>query len=232
MKRDLAAVSIGLCLIVFGPIAVGHRIVPAMSPAVSGYTLILDAGHGGEDGGAVAASGHKESDINLAIVLRLRDLLVFLGIDPVLTRTGDAAIYDSGCVTLREKKISDLKNRAKLVQNTDGAMLISVHQNSFTDSRYKGVQVFFRQGELSRQWGEQTQQTLNSILGGSRSASAIPDSVYLFAHVDCPAILVECGFLSNGEDAALLLTDSYQRRICTALAGAYFQQLQMMPGGN
>lgn len=92
--------------------------------------------------------------------------------------------------------------------------------------------MFARPGDLSRQWGEQTQQTLNSLLGGSRAAAPIPNGVYLFAHIDCPAILVECGFLSNGEDAALLLTDSYQRRISTALAGAYFKQLQMMPGGK
>ena len=234
MKRDLAVVSLGLCLIILGSLAAGRRIVSAMGAGTAtSPTLVLDAGHGGEDGGAVSASGHKESDINLAIVLKLRDLMAFLGTDAVLTRDADVSVYDPGCKTLREKKVSDLKNRVAMVRNLDYAMVISVHQNTFTDSRYKGAQVFFVAGELSRQWGDSTQAILNSTLGSSsRKAALIPDSVYLFSHIDCPAILVECGFLSNGEEASLLLTDSYQRKLAAALAAAYFHQLQMMPGGD
>ena len=93
--------------------------------------------------------------------------------------------------------------------------------------------MFYRAGELSRQWGEIAQDILNSTLGNSgRKASLIPDSVYLFAHLDCPAILVECGFLSNGEEASLLLTADYQRKLAAAMAASYFHQLQMMPGGD
>ncbi len=236
MKRDILTFSIGLCVVVLICVLPAVRItqeVPASAMITAGEnpTLILDAGHGGEDGGASSAAGNKESDINLAIVLKLESLLAFLGTDTVLTRSEDISIYDEGCETLREKKVSDLNNRVSLVQNTPNAMLISVHQNTFTDSRYQGTQVFYGAGELSSQWGVYTQELFRSVLAPSnkRKAAAIPDHVYLFSHIDCPAILVECGFLSNGEEASLLLTDTYQRKIALTLAGAYFHQLQMIP---
>lgn len=228
-------ISAFLCVILFigGLLSCIKRVAPtiAMPQNSPPYTLILDAGHGGEDGGAVSPSGHKESDINLNIVLKLHSLMTFLGLRTILVRSGDISIYSEGCNTLREKKVSDLKNRVAMVQNTQNAMLLSVHQNIFTDPRYHGAQVFFGKGDISRQWGDYAQDTLRSVLDpdNSRKAAAIPDHVYLFQHIDCPAILVECGFLSNGEDSSLLLTDSYQRKIALVLAGAYFHQLQMIP---
>ena len=111
------------------------------------------------------------------------------------------------------------------------AMLISVHQNHFTDTRYSGAQTFYSTGDTSRQWGEGTQEILRQTLDrqNDRRAKPMPDGIYLFEHISCPAILVECGFLSNGEEASLLLTDTYQRKIAVALAGAYVQELQMIP---
>lgn len=232
MKRDLAALAFGLCVIIISGLFAVETISPALAPVSSDApTLILDAGHGGEDGGASSAAGNKESDINLAVVLKLESLMAFLGVETVLTRNQDISIHDEGCATLREKKVSDLKNRVALVQNTPNAMLISVHQNTFTDSRYQGAQVFYGGGDLSRQWGLCTQSAIASFLDSSntRQATSIPDHVYLFKHTDCPAILVECGFLSNGEEVSLLLTDSYQRKIAITLAGAYLQYLQMIP---
>ena len=110
-------------------------------------------------------------------------------------------------------------------------MLISVHQNHFTDSRYSGAQVFYNMSDISRQWGECAQELLRQTLnpGNDRKAKPMPDGIYLFEHVSCPSILVECGFLSNGEEASLLQTDSYQRKISMALAGAYFHEIQMIP---
>ncbi len=233
MKRDIILFSCGLFAVLLSCVTAAHYIAPAVSISdpLSSPILILDAGHGGEDGGALSAAGHKESDINLDIVLKLESLLAFLGTDTVLTRRNDISIYDPGCETLRQKKVSDLKNRVSLVQSTPGAMLISVHQNTFTDPRYKGAQVFFGTGEISAQWGEYTQELISSVLDKSntRNAAAIPEHVYLFSHIDCPAILLECGFLSNGEDTALLLTETYQRKIAVVLAGAYLHQLAMIP---
>ena len=232
MKRDM--LFLFLCLCILGGTAwLGHgAIIPAVSTLPdTGRVLILDAGHGGEDGGASSASGNKESDINLEIVLKTRALMGFLGVETELTRSEDRSMHSDGADTIRAKKVSDLKNRVAFVEQTPDAMLISVHQNYFTDSRYSGSQVFYNGGDVSRQWGEVTQEVLRTVLAPDkdRAAKPMPDGIYLFEHISCPAILVECGFLSNGEEASLLLTDGYQRKIALALAGAYLQEMQMIP---
>ena len=218
MKRDILLLSLCLCVLAgvnrFGQ----DRSVPvsAAAGAESSRTLILDAGHGGEDGGASTASGEKESCINLAIVRKTGTLMAFLGVEPTLTRDKDISLHSDGAETIRQKKVSDLKNRVALVEDTPDAILISVHQNHFTDSRYSGAQVFFQRGDANRQWGESAQQVLQEVLDPANGRKAKP-------------ILVECGFLSNGEEAALLCTDAYQRRVAVALAGAYFAGVELFP---
>lgn len=232
MKRDL--ILLFFCFCVLGVVSwLGRgQAVPA-SGAVQPYgrMLILDAGHGGEDGGASSASGSRESDINLAVVLKTEALMGFLGAPTELTRSEDVSIHSTGASTLHEKKVSDLKNRVAIVRGIPDAMLISVHQNHFTDSRYKGAQVFYGEGDVGRQWGEYAQEVLRQTLNpdNGREAKPMPNGLYLFEHVDCPALLVECGFLSNGEEASLLLTGPYQRKIAMALAGAYFHEVQIIP---
>lgn len=234
MKRDIFLLLACLCVLVCVS-WLDQRQADEPVSAVSGpegtWTLILDAGHGGEDGGASTAAGERESDINLAIVLKTRALMAFLGVEPRLTRHTDISIHSDGAETIRQKKVSDLKNRVALVENTPNAILISVHQNHFTDPRYSGAQVFFQSDDMSCQWGENTQEVLRQLLdpGNDRRAKPIPGGIYLFDHISCPAILVECGFLSNGEEAALLCTDSYQRKVAVGLAGAYFNELQKIP---
>lgn len=232
MKRDLLLLF--LCLFVlFAASYFGRKQVVSVSASApeDGPILILDAGHGGEDGGASSAVGSKESDINLNIVLKTEALMAFLGVRTELTRSEDRSMHSEGASTLHEKKVSDLKNRVEFVNSVPDAMLISVHQNYFTDSRYSGAQVFYTGGDVSRQWGEGTQELLRQVLNpdNNRAAKVIPDKIYLFSHIGCPAILVECGFLSNGEEASLLLTDAYQRSISMALVGAYVRELQMIP---
>lgn len=233
MKRDILLLLVCLCVLAGVNFLGADQIVPAITnPGVQeAWTLVLDAGHGGEDGGASTAAGEKESDINLAIVLKTQSLMAFLGVEPQLTRDTDISIHSDGAKTIRQKKVSDLKNRVAIVESIPNAMLISVHQNHFTDPRYSGSQVFYNDGDVSRQWGEDTQAVLQQVLApdNSRNAKPVPDGIYLFDHISCPAILVECGFLSNGEEAALLRTDAYQRKIALALAGAYFNELQKMP---
>lgn len=238
MKRDILILVLCLCVLI-GVNWLGDRqVVPASTTSAGEKrTLILDAGHGGEDGGASTAAGEKESDINLAIVRKTQVLAAFLGVEPRLTRETDISLHSSGAETIRQKKVSDLKNRVSMVEETPNAILISVHQNHFTDPRYSGAQVFFKDGDMNRRWGESTQKVLRQVLDpdNGRKAKPIPSGVYLFEHISCPAILVECGFLSNGKEAALLVTDVYQRKVAVALAGAYFTELQAMPttlGGN
>lgn len=184
--------------------------------------FVLDAGHGGVDGGASTAAGEKESDINLAIVLRTEQLMAFCGRETVLTRREDVSIHDPTAATIREKKVSDLKNRVALVNGTENGILISVHQNSFTDPQYQGAQVFYSKAEGCAEWGVAAQELLRAGLDPSnlRAAKPAPESVYLMARVTRPALLVECGFLTGREEAALLLTDVYQRRIALSLTAA------------
>lgn len=230
MKRDIILLTICLCVLAgVGWLNTADSAVPAAAVAQEQTrVLILDAGHGGEDGGASTAAGSKESDINLAIVLKTRVLMTFLGIEPRLTRDSDISIHSSDAETIRQKKVSDLKNRVAMVEDTPNSLFISVHQNHFTDPRYSGSQVFYNEGEANRQWGECTQEVLRQILSptNDRKAKPMPDGIYLFDHITCPAILVECGFLSNGEEATLLCTDSYQRKVAVALAGSYFTAIQ------
>ena len=226
MKRDIILLAVCLCVLA-GVNWLGNRQgVPASATVEpkGKQTLILDAGHGGEDGGASTAAGERESDINLSIVLKAQALMVFLGEEPRLTRDSDISLHSDGAETIRQKKVSDLKNRVALVDSVPNALLISVHQNHFTDSRYKGSQVFFNRGDQNRQWGECAQEIFRQILApdNERKAKSMPENIYLFDHISCPAILVECGFLSNGEEAALLSTETYQRKVAVALAGAYY----------
>ena len=232
MKRDLLLLFLCLCILGAASYFGRGRVMSVVASAPEeGRVLILDAGHGGEDGGASSAGGSKESDINLNIVLKTEALMAFLGVRTELTRSENRSMHSEGASTLHEKKVSDLKNRVAFVNSISDAMLISVHQNYFTDSRYSGAQVFYTGGDVSRQWGEGTQKVLRQVLNpdNDRAAKAVPDNVYLFSHISCPAILVECGFLSNGEEASLLLTDTYQRKISLALAGAYLTEIQMIP---
>ena len=196
--------------------------------------LILDAGHGGEDGGAVSLTGVSESNINLAVVLRLDQLLGFYGIAPILLRDSDVSIYDPGCETLRQKKVSDLHNRVAAIEGTENAVVISIHQNTFTNSAYHGAQVFFRAGEESKALAELVQSTLQEGVdpNNKRTPTKIPDSVYLMKHITCPAILVECGFLSNPAEEEKLRSGDYQTQLALCVASAWLRSGEISTGNG
>ena len=187
-----------------------------------GETLVIDAGHGGEDGGAVAEDGTVESGINLSIARRVDLLLGLYGEAPVLLRESDTSHHDPSAQTLQEKKRTDLQNRVAMVEAVEGATLLSIHQNSFPDPKYHGAQVFYTE-EISLPLAEHTQELLRACLDteNSRVAKPIPDTVYLMNHITCPAILVECGFLSNPEEAGKLATSGYQTQIAAVLAASW-----------
>lgn len=187
-------------------------------------TVVIDAGHGGEDGGAVSPAGNVESLVNLAVAQRLDQLLGLYGVDVLLLRDEDVSLHDPDCDTLRQKKVSDLKNRVAAIEATPNATLISIHQNTYAGSaKYHGAQVFYAGTEGSAPLAQFVQETLRLALDpeNSRQATRIPDTVYLMSHITCRAILVECGFLSNPTEDALLQTGTYQTKLATALAGAY-----------
>ena len=198
--------------------------VQTAGPMDSGRpVLVLDAGHGGEDGGAVSVTGVPESRVNLEIVQKLRDTLALYGVDPVVLREEDVSLHDPEASTLREKKRSDLKNRVRAVEAVEGGTLLSIHQNSYPGSQYRGAQVFYAPTGGSRELAELLQTALREELqpDNDRQAKPIPESVYLMNHVSCPAVLVECGFLTNPEEEALLRDGGYQRQLAAVLAGAW-----------
>ena len=181
--------------------------------------LILDAGHGGEDGGAVSKSGVAESSINLAIVYRLRELWLFCGTEPELTRKGEGAVYSEDAVTLREKKVSDIKNRVAQINNGADGYFISIHQNSLpSDPKVRGAQVFYNQPSGAEIMAQAVQRYLNTVVNGkAKDARAIDSSIYLTAHARLPGILVECGFLSNQEETELLQQTEHQQKLALCI---------------
>lgn len=196
--------------------------------------VVIDAGHGGEDGGAVSISGAVESQLNLSIARRLDAVFGLFGVNAVLLRNSDTSLHDSNAKTIREKKVSDLHNRVETIESLGNPVVISVHQNTFSDSRYHGAQVFYANGDLSLPFAQITQETLRQALNpdNNRKPTAVPGTVYLMNHISCCAILVECGFLSNPQEDILLQSPEYQTKLAAALAGAYLKYQQITQEGE
>lgn len=189
-----------------------------LGSTADGYTIVVDAGHGGEDGGATSVSGVLESQINLEIARRTDAMLAFLGFPTKMTRESDTAIYDASAETLSEKKASDLKNRVQIVNQTPGGVLVSIHQNIFEDRRYAGAQVFYAATDTSRVLAETMQETLRTAVDPKNQRQCKPaETVYLMNHIQCPGILVECGFLSNEAEDLLLQDGAYQKKLALAI---------------
>lgn len=226
VRKNMTTFALILCVL-FSLCVLTAQFVSGRAVSASGrtgaMTLIIDAGHGGEDGGAVSVSGVAESGINLSIVLKLEGLAGLYGVPTVLTRREDVSLADGSASTLREKKRSDLYNRVDLVNGTENACLLSIHQNNYTNSSVSGAQVFFRSTEESEKWAVLTQGALRNAIDpeNDRVAAQIPESVYLMNHVNCPAILVECGFLSNRKEDQLLQQEAYQSGLAATIFSAY-----------
>ena len=187
----------------------------------NGVTLIIDPGHGGEDGGAVSVTGTFESTINLSIAQKAEQFSAFFGYTPVMTRNSAEIAYPEDAVTIRERKVADQKNRVELIGSVDNALLISIHQNKFTSAGPYGGQVFFANTEGSQELGNYIQQLFfeNTKAGKRDTAVKIPESIYLMNQIECPGILVECGFLSNPSEAQLLESDDYQKKLALIIIG-------------
>ena len=228
MKKGilLGAALIGTAVLLALTISkLNEMMKPVMEPAVIQRTgpLVLDAGHGGEDGGAVSITGMPESRINLSIVLKLRDILGLYGVDPILLRDEDVSLHDESAGTLREKKRSDLKNRVAAVEDAEGATLLSIHQNTYPGSQYHGAHVFYAPTEGSQPLADHIQNSIKNALQpeNERAVKQIPDTVYIMNHITCPAVLIECGFLTNPEEESLLRDENYQRELAAVIAGAW-----------
>lgn len=181
-------------------------------------TLIIDAGHGGVDGGATSCTGILESQYNLEIAIRLNDLMRLLGYDTKMIRTTDISVYTEGN-SIAQKKISDLKERVRIVNDSANPVLISIHQNTFSDSRYSGAQIFYGPKGEGQALATGLQSSFCKTLNpGSNRKSKAADGIYLMQHIHCTGILVECGFLSNPQEEAQLRSPEYQKKLCCVLA--------------
>lgn len=191
----------------------------ASSTPVSSHTIILDAGHGSPDGGATGEDGSVESDLNLNIVLKLQNLLESSNCTVILTRSDKNGIYKADSSTIRQKKVSDMKNRVDIANNSNAEMFVSIHMNKLEQTQYSGWQTFYKNDdEDSKKIAETIQLSLNNFLKkeNSRTIKSI-SGIYLTKNVEIPLVLVECGFLSNVEENKLLQTDSYQNELAWSI---------------
>lgn len=182
---------------------------------ISGKTIIIDAGHGFPDGGAVGSSGVLEKDLNLSVAMFLQKFFESSGTHVLLTRSDDNGIYDiSG--SIKNKKVSDIKNREEFIKNSDAQIFVSIHMNKFSDSKYSGPQVFYsKNNEKSEILAKCIQKSMIAALNpkSKREVKSADSSIYLLSHTDIPAVLVECGFLSNAEEEKMLKDEKYQRQL-------------------
>lgn len=193
----------------------------AVSAEISEKELIvvIDAGHGGEDSGAVANSV-LEKDINLEIALKLRDMLKASGIEVKMIRESDVSIYDTASGTIRERKVSDLKNRVKIVNNNKKNILVSIHQNKFEQSKYSGAQMFYStNNDKSQILAENIRKSITGLIQpeNKRELKKGGSDIYLLNKVTVPAVIVECGFISNEEEAKNLSNEEYQSKMAFAI---------------
>lgn len=188
-------------------------------------TVIIDPGHGGEDGGATSCTGVLESEFNLNIALRLNDMMHLLGMRTIMIRNTDRSVYIRG-ETIAQKKVSDLQERVRIINETDNALVISIHQNTFPDGRYWGAQVFYPNTSGSKELAALMQNQLqSSLMPLNNRKSKLSSGVYLMEHIQCVGLLIECGFLSNPEEEAKLRDGNYQKALCAVIGSVCSQYI-------
>ncbi|BCI60574.1 N-acetylmuramoyl-L-alanine amidase [Solibaculum mannosilyticum] len=222
-RKTIACIMISLMLVATA--VVWYQISPPAEDVSSAQvaqckTIVLDPGHGGMDGGATGGGGSVEKDVNLAVALNLRDMLRMAGYQVVMTREEDISIHDSSANTVREKKVSDIHNRLKILEEHPDSFFVSIHQNKFPQSQYSGSQVFYSVNHpFSETLAQSIQQQLISQLqpDNNRVIKPMAKGAYLLEHAKTPAVVVECGFLSNWEEEAKLVTPEYQSKLAFAI---------------
>lgn len=182
--------------------------------------IIIDAGHGGEDGGAVV-DDVLEKDINLSIAMKLADILRLSGYPVAEVRQSDAAVYSGDADTLREKKVSDLNNRVTMFNADEHNIVISIHQNKFDSSKYSGTQLFYSVNHPdSRVLAEYIHKAVVMLLqqDNTRELKKGNADIFVLDKTVVPAVIVECGFLSNDAERAKLTDEGYQKQLAYAIA--------------
>lgn len=223
MKRwALSSIALSIVIVIIFAISfisLHGAMVPTSILPTPMRQIVIDPGHGGEDGGAQVGN-IVEKDINLSISKILADMMQEAGFEVILTRTEDISIYDESSTGLKNKKRSDIMNRLKIANDNPDAVMISIHQNKFPQSQYYGAQMFYgKQNKLSKPLAESLQSSIISMLqpDNTRKIKPITKSVYLVNNAKSPAVLCECGFLSNPAEAAKLTDPNYQKQLAFAI---------------
>lgn len=219
-KFHTGAVIAALCLCTGAIMHARNKIDEAVltsAPVMTNKTVIvLDAGHGGMDGGCSTADGKTEKGINLNIMLSVRDIARFMGYETDVTRTRDMSIHDEGVTGIRNQKISDMENRLELFNKYTDCVCVSIHQNTFSDPRYSGAQMFYsdKNSESQRLASIMQSSFVNNLQpDNTRETKLCGEELYLCHFCNNPAVMVECGFLSNPDEAAKLTDKSYQQQV-------------------
>lgn len=206
-----------------------NTVQPVLVPVNVLPTIVIDAGHGGMDGGAVGVHKELEKDINLSIASTLNEMLKAGGYSTVMVREDDRSVHDPQYTSARQQKISDIKNRLKLAEGTADAIFVSIHQNQFGQSKYYGAQMFY---STNNPEGKILAETLRlqfkTLLQpeNERETKPAQKNLYILHHATCPAVLVECGFLSNPAEAELLASEDYQRQVAFTIYTGIMNYLQ------
>ena len=212
-----------LVLLIALSMFLGDRLTKAASSALQPQfpLILLDAGHGGEDGGAVAPDGTNEKDLNLSLTRKLNTTLRSLGLRTLLTRESDALHYKADVKTMRQKKVSDLQWRLELTQKHPDSILISIHQNQFSDPRYDGAQVFYSGNHpQSAVLAQAIQEAVvkQTQPNNTRQIKQSGAEIFLLNNAQVPAVMVECGFLSHPQELQKLKDETYQQQLASAIA--------------
>ena len=196
------------------------------------YTIIIDPGHGGMDPGKVGVNGKFEKDINLQIAEKLKKNFLKnkdLNIKVVMTREEDKGLYNQN---EKNKKISDMENRCKIINENKGDILVSIHQNSYQSGGAKGAQIFYYSGsEKGRNLASSIQKSINDrLFEGMGRTEKDNSNYYILLNVNCPAVIVECGFLSNSQEADLLSDEEYQKKMADAIESGVYEYFEKLKG--
>ena len=218
LKKILCISAVVLPLTVFMLLMVMSgskiRLETSAQPLKNMPKILIDPGHGGQDGGAVC-NGVLEKDINLLISKDSADLIRLLGFETALTRDDDSFVSDSGS-NVKERKLNDMKARLQMYNSDESNVIISIHQNKFSDSKAHGSQIFFSpNNELSKSLAESIKLSLNQMLltGLDRECKRAGKDIYLLKNTKMPAVIVECGFISNFEECQRLKSCEYQKQL-------------------
>lgn len=210
-------VLLALCCFTFqnAKVVENNVSVPTVALPVTNRVIVVDAGHGKPDEGAQSSRGTTEAETNLKIAQKLQNLLEQSGATVILTRSDENAIYDAEESSLRQKKVSDIRNRVKIGNESSADIFVSIHLNKIPQQQYWGWQCFYQAGnDKSIALAKKIQGNLNEAI--QRENKRVPmklDNIYIMKHVEIPTTIVECGFLSNPEEEQMLLEDTYQEKL-------------------